>query len=717
MQVIEPTSPLPPQGGREFFRTQYRGVGLDIVLQEYAQRTGRVILKDPRVSGVNITLEIRDPIPVEEYLRAIEALLAMNNISIIPFRDNFFKVVPADSVVRSGIEVNLDTPGELPEDDGVVSQLVELRFLDFTEVQTLVTERLSPNARVQQIDRANAILITDTRANIRRILEIIRLIDRPAEIREEVRIYQIQHATASEIKGRLEELIAESQAELARQRTAATQPRPPVRTPPGVIRPGGAPPSPPPSSPPTTADSPAAPGLIRGRVQMVADDRTNILLIISRPENDDFFSRMIETLDVKVDPEITVRIYKLQFADAQEVSSTLNELIGAASRDTSRTGATPPRDTESPDGGRAGQTIREFIEQRAREREPATTADPTRTASIGDLSQTTRILADPRTNTLLLMGRNADLNVIEGVIEKLDIMLAQVLVRAVIMEVNLSSSFSYGIDWLQRSLTVYNTQTVDGVPIRDPVSAFGGGQNLSPGTTTFRDGGNIGRDITLSPGGLTYFTTFYDFNLDAVLRFAEGRSDAKVIATPIIMTTDNTEAQIRVGERRAVPTNTTTTTGIVQTQIEFINIGIDLSVRPRINPQGVVVMEVTQSTEDIGGVSIIDGNEVPNINSRELSASLAIPSGGTLALGGLVREDERESVSMVPLLGRLPIVGALFRSKSTQKTRTELLVLISPEVVLSTEEASALTRRLKNATEMRDESWHRGWDSPGRERE
>jgi general secretion pathway protein D len=701
----EPAGANPP----EFIRPQYRGVSLDIVLQEYAQRTGKVIIRDPRVSSVNITLESREQLPVDEFLRAVESLLSMNNIAIVPFRDMFLKVVPADSVVRSGIEVNLAPPGELAEEDGVVSQLVELRFLEFAEVQALITERLSPNAKVQQIERANSILVTDSRANIRRILDILRLIDRPAEIREEVRIYQIMHATATEIKGRLEELISESQAELARQRTSG-QTRTPVRTPPGVIRPGGAQTSSPSPVTPGGTDGVGAPGLVRGRVQMVADDRTNILLIISRAENDEFFERMIETLDRKVDPDITVRIHSLQFADAEQVATTLNELIGAATRET-RPGATDaPTRGGAEDAGRSGQTLREFIQQRALEREAVAPGTAPPAGNIGQLSEQTRILADQRTNTLLLMGRNADLDVIEEVIAKLDIMLAQVMVRAIIMEVNLSDTFSYGIDWLQRSLTVNNRQTVDGVPIREPVAAFGGGQTLSGGGTTFRDGGNIDRQVGLSPGGLTYFTTFYDFNLDAVLRFAEGRSDTKVIATPIIMTTDNTEANIRVGERRAVPTNSTTTTGIVQTQIEFINIGIDLTVTPRINPQGVVVMEITQSTEDIGGVSIIDGNEVPNINSRQLNASLAIPSGGTLVLGGLVREDERESVTRVPFFGSIPVFGALFRSKSTQKTRTELLVLISPEVVLSAEEASALTTRLKNATEMRDTSWHRGWE-------
>ena len=701
-----------PRGERELIRPSYQGAPLDILLQDYAQRTGKVLIRDPRVSNVNVTLVSREPIPVDEFLRAVESLLAMNNITLVPFRDNFLKVVPADSAVRSGVTLNLEGVEDLPEEDGVVTQLIQLRFLDFPEVQALITERLSPNAKIQQIERNNSLLVTDTKNNIRRILDILTLIDQPQSVREELLIYPILYATASEIKGRLEELIAQSQADLDRQRTqTGGAPRTQVRAPPGVIRPGGATTTPAPSAPaPSGGDAVSSPGLIRGRVQMVADDRTNILLIISRPENHAFFEGMISTLDKKVDPEITVKVYPLQFAAAEDVSATLNDLIGAVTRDAGAQtgGGGASEGTE----GRAGQTIRDFIQQRNAERE-VVTAEPGGRSNIGEISPNTRILPDQRTNSLLLMGRNADLAVLEGVITQLDRMLAQVLVRAVIMEVNLSDNFSYGIDWLQRSLTVNNLQTIDGVPVRSPVMAFGGGQNLSATTPGFRDGGSIDRGVELPTGNLSYFTTFYDFNLDMVLRFAEGRSDSKVIATPVIMTTDNTEARIQVGERRAIPTTSATTIGgSIQSQIEFVNIGIDLTVTPRINPQGVVVMEISQSTEDVGGTSVIDGNELPNINTRQLNASLAIPSGGTLVLGGLVREDERETVVRVPFLGRIPFLGALFRSQSTNNVRTELLVLISPEVILSPEEAEALTQQLKSATKLGDHSWYRGWDSP-----
>lgn len=692
-------------------RLKFFGTSLALVLEDISERTGKVILRDPAVPEIQINLVSEDPLPLEEYLNAIESLLSMNNIALVPFRDDFIKVLPSAGVQRDGAPLILDPDEEQPEQDQVISQLITLKYLDTTEVQGLIAERLSETSNVQLVERANSLLVTGTRANIARVRRILEVIDQPAEVREGVKIYQLLNATASEVKARLEELIQESQQNLANQninrnRNNNRNRNTPV-TPRGVIRPnaanqggggGGS----------VSDDVGPAPGLIRGQVQIVADERTNILLIISRSENDPFFEEMIAALDEKVDPEITVRIFNLQFADAAEASETLNELIGAATE--SDEGPEVDRGNNRGGNSRSGQSVREFVNRNQRTSTPSAA---TNEGGIGSLASNTRILADERTNSLILMGRNQDLDVLEGVIRELDKMLAQVAVRAVVMEVILNDNISYGIDWLQRSMIASNVENVNGVPVSEEVFSFGGGQSLGASPAGFIDGANVTRNTALNAGGLTYFTTFYDFNIDAVLTLAQSSSDAKVVATPIIVTTDNTEASISVGERRAIPTTTATTIGgSVQSSFDYENIGLDLAVTPRINPQGMVIMEVTQTAENVGGTTTIDGNEVPIITSRELEASVSIRSGGTLALGGLVREDNRDVESKVPLLGDIPFLGALFRSTSKETVRTELIVLLSPEVLVSSEEAEALTRRLRNATELKGQQWRDGWGLP-----
>ena len=335
---------------------------------------------------------------------------------------------------------------------------------------------------------------------------------------------------------------------------------------------------------------------------------------------------------------------------------------------------------------------------------------------IGDISEDTRIIADLRTNSLILMGRAQDIETIKDLIKKLDVMLAQVLIEAVIIEVNINDNVRYGIDWLQRSMTVVNSETRGpggGVAVTQPVFGFGGGQRTGGGDA-FVDGAKVGRDITLNPGAFTYYGTFYDLNLDAIISAAAGSGDSKVLATPVILTTDNTEASIIVGEKRPVPTSSSTTVGgTIRSTFEYQNIGLELNVLPRINPKQYVTMKVEQAVDNVGGNVTIDGNEVAIITTRQLAASVTVPSRTTIVLGGLVSDDMRETVTKVPWLGDIPILGALFRSVRKEKARTELLVLLTPYVLVSAEDAIEETRRLKDSTSASDKTWYRGWsDSP-----
>ena len=232
-------------------------------------------------------------------------------------------------------------------------------------------------------------------------------------------------------------------------------------------------------------------------------------------------------------------------------------------------------------------------------------------------------------------------------------------------------------------------------------------------TTTFKAGDSITRDTSLS-SGLTYFTTIFDLNIDAVIRMVASSSDAKILSTPVILTTDNTEAKIVVGEERPVVTSTSTSTAGQQTSAyEYRNIGINLTVTPRINPQRFVVMEIAQTADNLKDSTKIDGNDVPIITKREMKAQIAVPSRSTIALGGLVSNERRKSRAKIPILGDIPILGTLFRYDKDTDNRTELLVLLTPYVLTTPEEAQRETERLHSSTAVSQAKWYRGWsDSP-----
>jgi len=199
-------------------------------------------------------------------------------------------------------------------------------------------------------------------------------------------------------------------------------------------------------------------------------------------------------------------------------------------------------------------------------------------------------------------------------------------------------------------------------------------------------------------------------SLEAVITMAASSSDARILSTPVIMTADNTEAQIIVGEERPVVSTTSTTdSGTIRSSFEYRNIGINLTVTPRINPEKLVVMEINQTADDVGGEVLIDGNAVPIITKREFSAQVAVNNRETIVLGGLVRNTDRDSSTKVPILGDIPLLGSLFRSESSSEERTELLVLLTPYVLMTQEEVASETTRLHDATQLRRTGWTRGW--------
>ena len=217
-----------------------------------------------------------------------------------------------------------------------------------------------------------------------------------------------------------------------------------------------------------------------------------------------------------------------------------------------------------------------------------------------------------------------------------------------------------------------------GVTINEPIFSFGGGSWVNSGS--FRGGDQITRDSNgLSSGGLTYYLTLNDLNLDAIIRLAGSSRDARVISTPVVLTTDNTEAKIVAAEQRPVVTSSSIqTTGQSTQNFEYRNIGININVTPRINPAGFTMMEIEQTADELLGETTINDTAVPIIGKREISAQVGVQNRQTVVLGGLVRTDNSKSRTKIPILGDIPLLGYFFRADTKSRNRTELLVLLTP---------------------------------------
>jgi len=691
---------------------------LEVVLNDYAAKTDRTLLLDPKLPKASITLRSQGKLAMTDYLQAIDTVLSMNGIAVLKVGDRFLKVVPISQAGEEAMKISDLTGGEpLPERGQLVSQMITVRNIELADAQKAVDALKHKYAMVYPFPNINSLLVTDDSANINRILQIMKLIDQPIEVREEPNIIHILHAKPSEIKAKLEEIIAESQKDaekrsvVARPRSSGqpgvvTPPATPVALPPGIIR---APRPLVPAPAPTTAETlfeeiieDAERGIIRGRVKIVADDRTGILIIITRPENMGFFEKIIRVLDVATAPDVMVKVFRLEYADAKTVASMLNDLIGAASAASKIEPAVAARQGQ-PEGEAAA--LREYVQRldqaRTLQREKS---------KIGELAKDNiKILSDERTNALIIMASRADLATLSDIIADMDMMLSQVLIEAVILDVQLTDTLSSGIDWLQRSMVAFN-ESPSGV--RTPVSAFtgsGGGGGTAPFNAALNNS-----PVPFS--GLSYYFTFFGLNLDTVIKMAKSDNRAKVVSTPVILTTDNKEAKITSTDLMYVYSGTTrrdSASGGDYDNYEQKEVGLDLTVKPHINQNKVVMMDVKQrlsqpNAKATEGVSKDNLTGTIIYSSRTLEASIAVENHQTIVLGGLVSDRLTTSKGGIPLLSSIPFLGRLFGSDSRTKAKTETVVFITPYVLDTPEDIIEESRRRKEALQA-EGLWQRGW--------
>lgn len=714
---IAPPTDRPAAGGGAP-RLQFNDAPLHMVLEAYSEATGRTLLTAPGLPAVKITVEGQSELTNAEYLQAIETVLNMHGIAIVKVDQKFAKIVPNKSFLQEAEGFIPQVRGDpLPNTGELVSQMVLLKNIEIGEAMSAVKPlQHAGYGSATPFERINGILVTDTAANVNRIIRIVDFIDQPPELREEMKIIDVKYAKPSEIKKKLEEIIAESQEDKKKKSTVPVsrlKGQPGVttrsRTIPGLIRP----PRKGSSTPVTTEEliESAERGLIRGKVHIVADDRTKVLIIITRPENFQFFERIIQVLDKGTDPDVTVQVVRLEYADAETVASTLNTLIGKE-KGKDEVAATKKGGEPAQEGKSAG--LREYV-QRLRTEAPEAEG----VSKLGELSAANiKILPDKRTNSLLIMASKADFAAIEGIVEIMDMQLSQVLIEAVIIQVELGNQFESGVHWVQNAVMLHEGVRSGAQESMAAVAASGGAGGTPVNAATLTTPGSWS-----SAAGLSLYFTHFGLSLDAIVKMVSTDSRTQILSAPVIVTTDNTEATLSSSEQRYfLKGSTIDQFGNVRPQTEIKDIGLNLKVTPHINQQKNVMMEIEQDISDLGPEQAIEGQGTwPTTTKRSFNASIAVRDRETIVLGGLVRNLKTQSKTKVPILGDIPLIGLLFRSESSDKTRGEVVAFITPYVMDTPEEIAAESARRKRALNVGG-LWERGWsdsalsEEPGREK-
>ena len=709
-------------GGRSI---EFSAAPLEMVFKVYGELVGKTILKDPSTPAVQITLQ---PLPGQdlsddEKIEAIETVLEMNGVHIQPFSDKFSLAIPRDAARKKGITIIMDPEAQLKDSNNVISFMLQFKNISTEEAQKALEGLKSDKGVLNVYERINSILITDTEMNVNRMRELARAIDVQTPVTENVFVRQVQYASAEEIKTALEAIVQESQKELEKQgsknnapRTYNPQPRMSLLGRRFVQQPAQQPQQPQNNSS-VTSVSDADRGMIRGRVLILADERSNKLIVVTSKPNMDFFDRVIEQLDIETTPDTVVKVYRLKYADSEDVSDMINDLIGNAATSKSSGKQNQNQASRSGTGGNltrqtAAKTTKRAANQRSGD------------AKAGELSKdNTTVLADKRINGLVVMTQKELVPVVESIIEAMDVKLSQVLIETVIIEVALGDDISTGIDWvhgLNQKAGLYNQALGGGGGSSAPVSGLTNGVSLLSQAASVLPS-------AFSPGaaGINYAVFSKKLDLGAVIKASKGDSNAKYLASPIVMTVDNKEATIEATQMRYLLKGYATTSsyyGTATPDYAQEEIGLTVKVTPKINPNGTVMLSVEEKYSQVGEDQQIEATvgsgtggqstskvNVPTTITRRMAADISLENMQTVVLGGLTETSVKESESGIPVLKDIPWIGKyLFGSTTSSEARKELLVFMTPYVINDGDEAEAEAMRRKNT--LVDS---RAWDDHG----
>ena len=669
VQPMLPPSAHPATNEAATIDFEFQGAPISAILEWYARLTKRSIISAPNMAGI-INFRSQTKLTTGEALQALDSVLAINNIAAIPLGDKFLKIVPIPTAKQEGIPFGQ----QVPPADTLGTQIIQLKYADAADVIPALQPYLHAYGQLMALVKSNSILITETAGNLRQMLEIIAYVDQPSALRMEMRSYLLSHAKAADVMARLQSMIQEAQQAGARP-AAAGQPGQPAQPGQPFRR----------VQPQPGASASVGSGVetaVEGKVIMTADERTNKIFILTRVSNFDFFDQIIAELDAKVDPDVVMKVIDLDYANAEDIASLLNSLItGSAPTSTRRTSNTGTTSS----GARA----------------PAIPPPPMAVSSAAgsaleasgflQFAEGVRIIPDQRVNSILVMATKEDLARIEALIKSVDTPVAQVLIEVVIAEVQLDGTLDMGVEAFKHQFETGHIAQTGGTRTGQPSSPL---DLSSSGLAALAT--NLG-PLALS-SGLTYFATFNNLKLDAVIHLLSTSSRFKVLSTPIIQTLHNQEAHIIVGESRPIVTSTVADVvsagnTAVNSSVSYKDIAIELTVTPRINPDGNVTMDIEQKVNDLGGTVSVNGIDTPIITKREAKSSVMVKDQNTIVLGGLIRENKTITETKVPIVGDIPLLGLLFKGKTTVKSRTELIVFIRPTVLRGNAAAMAEAKR------------------------
>ena len=570
----------------------YKDTDLGQVIEAVSQVTGKNFIVDPRVRA-QVTMLSTTPMGPGAFYEAFLAILQVHGFVAVP-SGAVIKILP-DATARQ-LPAN-DLPDRISAtSDEIVTQVIQVRNVSAAQLVPILRPLIPQYGHLAAYPSANMLIISDRASNVNRMIRIIARIDLSGD--GDIEVIRLEHASASEIVRVVNALSAAQGAEGA-----------------------------------------------GGGTRMVADERTNSVLLGGEASQRLRFRTLIAHLDTPLEAGGDTQVRYLRYADAEKLAAKLKEQATASG---------PAQPGQAAPAG-------------------------------GDRSVT--IWADPETNALIMTAPPKTMHSLMQIVDRLDIRRAQVIIEAMLVEVSQDATRDLGVNWIvdgsgDNFLVGLFNQPIAGASLLDIARAVD-----DPSKVTTAPGG-----FTLGGGRRQDSGT----NFAAILRALAGEGDTNVVSMPSVITLDNEEAQIKVAQEVPFLTGSYSTTGGAgavnpfQT-IERKEVGNILKITPQITDENTILLKIEQEASGIAAAaSQVSSNDLVT-NKRTISTRVLVDDGGMIVLGGLIEDRLTESEQRVPLLGSIPLLGNLFRVRSTKKTKTNLMVFIRPRILRTAEQAALET--------------------------
>jgi general secretion pathway protein D len=609
--------PARADGSTQRITLNFTNADIQQIIQEVCMVTRRNCIIDPRVRA-QVTVVFSTPLSPDELYQAFLAILQVHGFVAVP-EGTVLKIVP-DANMRQYPSVDLPAHVSAFSDE-VVTQVLAVKNLSAAQLVPVLRPLMPQNAQLSAVTGANILIMSDHASDVARMMSIVARLDQIGN--PDFDIMTLTSATADDTARVLNSLLAQSESGTA--------------------------------------------------VKIVADDRSNSIIVSGDPATRLRVRALIAQLDTPVQTGTTTQVRYLLYSDATDLATRLKEQMSGR---TETQGNTNPRQFNQPLPNAQGNTG-----PLAPAASGGAQAGP---ATISLAGGQATIWADKDTNALVMTADARTMRALNAVVDKLDIRRPQVLVQAIIADVAFDKTNDPGINWaVDGSATNIGIggfiSPVAGSSIIDLYNDVAGGttalESNQPTGGTF----GIGK---LSAGGT-------DFAL--MLRALQGDARTNIIATPSVVTRDNQEAKMEVAEEVPFLTgqySTTNGTGSAFQTIQQEDVGTLMTVTPTISAGNIVLLKLDVESSSISSsASGVAGDPITNKNT--VTTSVLINDGGTLVLGGLIQDSVTNNQQSIPLLGNIPLLGELFRTRNNEKTKTDFLIFLQPHV-LRDDEAAAI---------------------------